>query len=68
MGPLRGLVLWALIVFGACATPKELLKDRMSQEHCKQKIAGWVLVSGEISKHQKKTQYEADLKKNSNVI
>nr|XP_019921760.2 uncharacterized protein LOC105325933 [Crassostrea gigas] len=40
MGPLRGLVFWALIVLGACATPKKLIKDRMSQEHCKQKIAG----------------------------
>lgn len=53
MGPLRGLEFLALIVLGACATPKELIKDRMSQEHCKQKIAGWVLESGEISKHKK---------------
>lgn len=61
MGPLRGLVFWALIVLGACATPKKLIKDRMSQEHCKQKIAGWVVMSGEISK-----QKSQSLKKKKN--
>nr|XP_022288940.1 uncharacterized protein LOC111101022 [Crassostrea virginica] len=31
---------WGLAVLGSCATPKKVLKDRLSQEHCKQKIAG----------------------------